>query len=142
MVALSKPPQEPEADACSGTILVVDDDESVVDVARAILEQGGFTVVTAADGIEALDVFAARGTEIDGVLLDMTMPRMSGEETFRALRERRKDLPVILSTGFSEQEAMDRFAHRGLAGFVQKPYRARTLLSRVRAGLEPGASQS
>ena len=133
----SAPERPLEPAPCTGTILVVDDDADVAAVARQMLEHAGFAVVTAADGLEALDVFDELVDEIGAVLLDMTMPRMSGEETFLELRRRREDLPVILSTGFSEQEAMARFAGQDLAGFVQKPYRSRALVAIMREGMHP-----
>ncbi len=133
----AKPAQDSGGEPCSGTILVVDDDPNVVTVAQRILERGGFAVVTARDGVEALEVFAEHADEIAAVVLDMTMPRMSGHETLQHLRQRRRDLPVILTTGYSEQEAMDRFADQGLNGFLQKPYRSAALLGCVRAGLQP-----
>jgi len=117
-------------------ILVVDDEESVREVARKILERAGYGVVTACDGEEALQIFRARGEEIAAVLLDLTMPRMDGEETFRHMREIRGDVPVILSSGYTREEAHRRFGDNGLAGFLQKPYRSHILSNKVRRVLE------
>ena len=116
----------------SGVILVVDDEDTVRDVARRILERSGYTVVTAADGREALDAFQAHAGAIEAVLLDMTMPHMDGAETFTELQRRHGDVRVILTTGYSEQEATTGFNGGGPAGFLQKPYRAATLLAKVR----------
>ncbi|MDD5311814.1 MAG: response regulator, partial [Dehalococcoidia bacterium] len=86
------------------------------------LQRFGFNVVTAEDGDEAISVFQQRAAEIDLVLLDMTMPRLDGEATFTELRRIRDDIKVILSSGYNEQEATQRFTGKGLAGFLQKPY--------------------
>jgi DNA-binding response OmpR family regulator len=82
-----------------------------------------------------VDIFAERADEVDLVLLDMTMPRMGGEEAFRELRKLRPRVPVILSSGYNEQDATARFAGKGLAGFIQKPYRPSELLARIREAL-------
>ncbi len=125
----------------SGTVLVVDDEEAVRSLARTALEERGLRVLTAADGREAVDVFRRHAGEIDLVVLDMTMPGMGGEETFGELRRIRPDVRVILSSGYNEQEAVNRFAGKGLAGFLHKPYRPSELVERVRQLLEgEGAS--
>jgi CheY-like chemotaxis protein len=117
-----------------GTVLLVDDESYVRDVGSQMLDLLGFQVLTAADGREALEVFRRHGGEIDLVILDLSMPVMGGEETFRELRRLRSDVRVILSSGYDEQEVTPRFAGKGLAGFVQKPYTVAKLeqtLSRV-----------
>ena len=120
----------------SGVILVVDDEETVRIAAKIMLETRGFTVLTAEDGRAALEVFRSRIDEIVVVLLDLTMPHLDGEETFRELRRMRPDVRVILSSGYSEQETTDRFAGKGLAGFIQKPYGLRPLIEKIRQALE------
>jgi PAS domain S-box-containing protein len=105
-----------------GTILVADDEESVRDVAEQILRTMGFDVLTASDGQEAIDIFSANADAIVCVLLDLTMPRMDGEQAFIELRRIRPDITVVLCSGYSEQDATRRFDGRGLAGFIQKPY--------------------
>ena len=117
-----------------GTALLVDDDESVLNVASLMLERLGFTVLTASDGQNGLEVFRERAAEIDCVLLDLSMPRLSGEEVFREMRRIRGDVRVILSSGYNEHEVTQRFVGQGLAGFVQKPYtleKLREILRRV-----------
>ncbi|MCZ7586303.1 MAG: response regulator [Deltaproteobacteria bacterium] len=102
-----------------------------------MLEHAGYRVETAAGGEEALDVYDKRGGDVRAVLLDMTMPRMDGEETFRELRRRHPGARVVLTSGFSKNEATRRFAGRGLAGFLQKPYRADTLVREIRRAVDP-----
>ncbi len=107
----------------SGTILLVDDEEMVRSIAGEMLERLGFQVLTARDGVEALEVYQQRHPEIAGVLLDLTMPQMDGEETLRELRKIHPSVRVVLSSGYNKQEITQRFAGKGLAGFIQKPYR-------------------
>ena len=106
----------------SGLVLVVDDEDFVREMAKEVLETIGFDVVVAEDGFEAVGMFKELRDEIRAVVLDMTMPRMNGEETFSELRRIRSDVPVLLSSGYSEHEAQTRFAGKGLSGFIQKPY--------------------
>ncbi|MBN1344693.1 MAG: PAS domain S-box protein [Phycisphaerae bacterium] len=122
-----------------GTVLLVDDEEAVRSICRQVLEKVGFTVLAAEDGRQALDLFREHPDEIVCVLLDLTMPNMDGEETFRELRRIRKDVRVILASGYNEQEVINRFAGKGLAGFIQKPYELRKLIAKMRQILEgPG----
>ena len=120
----------------SGTILVVDDEESVRRTTRQMLLRGGFQVLTAEDGERGVEVFRAHADEIVLVLLDMTMPHLDGEGALREIRCIRPDARVILSSGYNEVEVTKRFAGKSLAGFLQKPYRLETLERVVRAALE------
>jgi two-component system, cell cycle sensor histidine kinase and response regulator CckA len=105
-----------------GTVLLVDDEETVRAVGTEMLGELGFQVLTAADGVEALQLYRARGREIAIVLMDLNMPHLNGEETFHELRRIDPQVRVLLSSGFSEQEVTRKFLGQGLAGFVQKPY--------------------
>ena len=106
----------------SGTVLIVDDEKVIRDLGARILGRQGFEVLKAESGAQALELFRAHTEEIAVVLLDLTMPGLSGEETFRELRRIRPDVRVILSSGYNEQDAIDRFVGEGLAGFLKKPY--------------------
>lgn len=119
----------------NGTVLIIDDDEAVLGVAGRILEMKGFRILTAKDGRSGVEVFRARSGDITAVLLDMTMPDLSGEEVFRKIRSIRPDTKIILSSGYNEQETINRFSGKGLAGFVQKPYQPARLIEVVRAVL-------
>ena len=123
----------------SGLVLVVDDEETVRTFVKRLLERHGFSVVTAKDGQAAMEVFQARRAEIVVVVLDLTMPQMGGEETFRELRQLSSDVKVILTSGYNEQEVINRFAGKGLAGFVEKPFSPGKLISMVRQVLAAGA---
>ncbi|TLS66714.1 response regulator [Mariprofundus erugo] len=105
----------------SGLVMVVDDEETVRETAVMLLEDMGFTTLAAADGMEALELFRARGQEIRAVLMDLTMPRMGGEECFRELRRINPDVRVVLTSGYNEQDAIQTFTGKRLAGFIQKP---------------------
>ncbi len=117
----------------SGIVLVVDDEESVRSLARRILERLGFTVWTAADGEEALRVFGRRAAEVTAVLLDATMPVLSGEETLRGLRAIREDVPILLSSGYTGNQGDAR--EDGATAFLQKPYRPADLADALRRAL-------
>jgi CheY-like chemotaxis protein len=106
----------------SGTVLIADDEETVCAVAKQMLEHMGLSVLTASGGREAVELLREHADEIDCVLLDLTMPHMDGEQAFRELRRIRPDIKVILCSGYSEQDATQRFAGKSLAGFLQKPY--------------------
>ncbi|MBW2293238.1 MAG: PAS domain S-box protein [Deltaproteobacteria bacterium] len=106
----------------NGTVLIVDDEETVCAVGKQMLERLGFDVLDASDGREALRMFREHAQEIACVLLDLTMPQMDGEEAFREIRNIDPNVPIVLCSGYSEQEATQRFADKGLAGFIQKPF--------------------
>jgi signal transduction histidine kinase/CheY-like chemotaxis protein len=110
----------------SGTVLLVDDEETIRGIGREMLHELGFTTVTANDGREAIDIFK-QNPDITLVILDLTMPHMDGEQCFRELRQLKPDVKVIMSSGFSEYEVTQKFTGKGLAGFVQKPYKLSVL---------------
>ncbi len=117
----------------AGLILVVDDDPAVRNVARQTLEMHGYQVAEAGDGSEALDEIRVRGPRIALVVLDATMPNMSGESTLRELRDLCPGLPVLLSSGYDEQATLHRFPDLGKDHFLPKPYGPRDLLAKVRS---------
>jgi signal transduction histidine kinase len=119
-----------------GTVLVVDDDDGVRELVRICLERAGLTVLESADGAEAAAVFADRASEIEVVLLDSTMPAAGGDEAFEAIRHLRRDVPVVLMSGYSRERAAENFAGADLAGFLQKPFLPSELVAQVRAALE------
>ena len=130
-----KPPEQPReiADLTGcGPVLVIDDEEIVRKMAQQTLERYDCEVLLADNGATGLEVFRREAGRIRCVVLDLTMPQMSGEETLERLRALRPDIPVILSSGFSEMEAIRRFAGKGLAGFLQKPYKPSDLAEEVR----------
>ena len=121
-----------------GTVLLVDDEETVRQVGTDMLEELGFTVLCASDGREALQLYRDRRQEIALVLMDLTMPNLNGEEAFSELCRIDPQVRVVLSSGFSEQEVTGKFQGKGLAGFVQKPYSLATLRDLLSGLLCPG----
>ena len=105
-----------------GTVLIVDDEDTIREVAAIILEEMGYETRCAQDGLDALEIYQHHQNEITFVLLDMTMPRMDGAKCFSKLREINSDVKVILSSGYSELDSTPDFLGKGLAGFIQKPY--------------------
>ena len=119
-----------------GTILVVDDEESVRIVTARMLENFGFSVLKASDGREGVETFRKNSSDIQAVVLDMTMPHLNGDEAFREIRRINPAARVLLLSGYNEQDATDRFAGKGLAGFLQKPFRPDDLREKLRTILE------
>jgi PAS domain S-box-containing protein len=117
-----------------GTILVVEDEEGVREVAERMLQEIGFNTMTAVDGRDALEVMHRLGDGVTAVLLDLSMPRMGGQETFRHLRELRPDLPVILMSGYTEEVVAPQFndSGPGITAFLQKPFLAEDLIGVLR----------
>ena len=105
-----------------GLILIVDDEETIRELASMVLEEMGYEVLTAVDGKHGIEVFKQHQHHITGVLLDMTMPHMNGEDCFSELRNINPNIKVVLSSGYSAEDATARFKGKGLAGFIQKPY--------------------
>jgi two-component system cell cycle sensor histidine kinase/response regulator CckA len=115
----------------SGTVLIVDDEDLVRRTASSALERYGYRTLLDSNGREAVDVYRQE-PEIALVLLDLTMPVMSGEETLRQLQAIRREVRVLLTSGYNEAEAVQRFAGKGLSGFLQKPFTAANLAERVK----------
>jgi two-component system, cell cycle sensor histidine kinase and response regulator CckA len=115
----------------SGTILLVDDEETVRGIGAEMLKELGFATITANDGCEAVEIFKSRDN-IAFVILDLTMPHMDGEQCFRELRQLKPDVKVIMSSGYNEQEVTQKFVGKGLSGFIQKPYKLSTLKEVIR----------
>jgi len=115
----------------SATVLVVDDQIIVLDIARQLLESAGYSVHIAPGGRDALRIYEERADDIDCVLLDLEMPGMNGIDTYHGLRGIRDDVRVIFSSGFDRDHVMSQLPGQDGVGFVQKPYRLRTLEAAV-----------
>jgi signal transduction histidine kinase/CheY-like chemotaxis protein len=124
----------------TGTILVIDDDESVRNMARHTLEFYGYEVIEAENGKRGLQIFEEHGENISLVLLDLTMPVMNGEEALQRIRRIRPRVPIILSSGFNEAEALRRFGLASVSGFLQKPYTSAKLAETAQKAL-PGLTR-
>jgi two-component system cell cycle sensor histidine kinase/response regulator CckA len=118
------------------TVLLVDDEGMIVDVAQRMLEKLGYKVFTAANGKEAIEVFLKHQEEIDVIILDMIMPKMSGGETFDRIKKIRPGIKVLLSSGYSINGQASEILNRGCNGFIQKPFNLQDLSKSLRTILE------
>jgi two-component system cell cycle sensor histidine kinase/response regulator CckA len=116
----------------TGTILLVDDEEMVIDVGRQMLERLGYQVLAASGGRQAVDVFRRNRDNIDMVLLDMIMPEMGGGETFDLLRQIDPEIRVLLSSGYSIDGRAQDILNRGCNGFIQKPFNLNELSQKLK----------
>ncbi len=126
-----------------GTVLVVDDEPGILRTLEVILADLGFTVVTARDGYEAIEVFRANRARVDCVLLDLTMPGMSGDSVFLAMQAIDPEVKVVVTSGWAAEEVLARFAERAPAAVLAKPFTTYELsLTLARLGLlhEPAKS--
>ena len=105
-----------------GTILFVDDEQALRDMGTDLLEAMGFAILTAENGIRAVEIYRERGHDIDVALLDLTMPEMGGIETYHELRKINPTLPIIICSGYSIESVEDVIADDPHSCFVQKPY--------------------
>jgi DNA-binding NtrC family response regulator len=118
------------------TILVIDDETAVQQFARNALERQGYRVLTADDGQAGVKLFEEMHERIALVLLDFTMLLMSGEETLAQLRSIDSSVPIVLSSGFGHDTALQRFEGKGLGGFIGKPYTLPKLMGVIESALK------
>ncbi len=126
-----RPPAVEDRLRGGGTILLVDDEPAILSIGRRLLESAGFTVLTAKDGRQAVDLFRMHPGQIECVILDLLMPNMDGEEALRGIRELDKYCSVLMSSGFWEEGLARRLVGQGASDFIQKPYRTTDLLEKV-----------
>ena len=115
----------------SARILIGEDEPLVREILVTALADTGYEVVEAADGQEVIDVFLTESDSIDCVLLDFNMPKLNGEEVFTELKKIKSDVRVILCSGFTESEILERFEGAGIAGFIKKPARIKVLIEKI-----------
>lgn len=123
----------------SGLVLVVDDDPTMRDIARVILENCGYQVVTAEDGVRCLQLFKERKEEIVAVLLDLVMPHQTGREVFLELRSVKADVRVLLASGFKLDSRVEELLSLGIRDFIQKPFTVHSLSRKMAAVVGAGA---
>lgn len=129
----ARPPAPPAPGAGdTASVLVVDDDEAVLELAGEFLRRAGFGCHRASGGADAVDLFARKFADIDAVVLDLTMPDLDGRSVFRELRRIRPDVPIVLSTGYSRGALEDEFGSERRVAFLRKPYDPEQLVSAVR----------
>jgi len=115
------------------TILLVDDESIIRSLGRTILQQYGYRVLLAEDGLEAVDIYRKEGETIDLVILDINMPRLSGGDTLQHLSQLDAGVRVLFSSGYSAEQVI---VTEGVLGFVHKPYRPQELAAAVRSALD------
>ena len=120
----------------SETVLLIDDEEMILEVGSGLLQELGYTVLTALSGPEALEIYTARQSEIAMVVMDMIMPGMGGGETFDRLKEINPAVKVLLSSGYSINGQASHIMERGCDGFIQKPFTMQQLSARMREILD------
>jgi CheY-like chemotaxis protein len=116
----------------TGTILIVDDEAHIVKVCARLLQKFGYDVLTASGGKQALEIVRQNGTKISLVLLDMTMPEMSGRQTYEALQKIMPGIKVLLCSGYSIEGQAQQLLDSGCNGFIQKPFDVAVLSAKVK----------
>lgn len=115
-----------------GTILVVDDDVVLRSLTSCILKKDGYTVITAENGIDGISKFMMLPAEINGVVLDLNMPLKNGYETLAELLELKPGLKILITSGESSPESINRLKDSGAFGFMGKPFSVSELSERVK----------
>lgn len=118
------------------TVLLIDDQEAVITVGKAILHTLGYTVILARNGKDAIELYSRDHKKIDFIILDMVMPGLSGSETFDALKAVNPDAKVILSSGYSLEGQAAKILEKGCNGFIQKPFNVSDLARKIREILD------
>jgi CheY-like chemotaxis protein len=121
----------------TGTILMIDDEKMILDVGVQLLGGLGYTVLTADDGQKGLDIYAKNQADIDLVILDLIMPKISGEQVFDQLKAINPDAKVLLSSGYSMDGHAKNIMQRGCDGFIQKPFTMKEISFKIDAILRP-----
>ncbi len=122
-----------------GTVLIADDEPSVIQILTLMLERIGYSTITAQDGREAVEVFAERAAEIECVILDLAMPRLGGEEALAEIRALRSDVPALLASGYGEPDLAAGSDGQDACAFIEKPYTTDKLRQKLREITHPTA---
>jgi CheY-like chemotaxis protein len=117
-------------------VLIVDDEDSIRNCLKEILESHGYRALQATDGEQALELYAERSDEIDIVILDMIMPNRNGHDTFLELRKLKPDVKALLSTGYTHDARVSEIMNLGIEDYIMKPYNNVELLTKIRASLD------
>jgi len=120
-----------EIEKGSETVLLVDDEDNILEVGKAMLENMGYKVLVARNGYEALDVFQTYPDKIDLMILDMIMPGLGGGQTFDRIKDIDSNIKVLLSSGYSLNGEAEEILERGCDGFIQKPYTLEELSKKI-----------
>lgn len=126
----------------AGLVLVVEDEDPVRRYTVSLLEELGCTVLQASDGDEAIAILRERSADVGAMLLDHSMPGLSGEEVLAELEREGLTVPVVLTSGYDRTSLERRFAGHEVAAYLQKPFRLETLDETIRAVLADRAQAS
>jgi len=128
-----EPPQlDPNSWRASGTVLVADDDEGACELMAETLERAGLSVLRAKDGAQAVEIFREQADAVRLVVLDRTMPGVRGAAVLEEIRRMRREVPVLLVSGYSQEGSAQRFAGKHVDGFLQKPFLPEAFLEKIR----------
>lgn len=116
-----------------GTVLVADDEDSIREIATGLLSKAGFSVISAKNGLEAVDLFAEHADELTLLLVDLNMPQLNGIEAVLRIRHINPKVPVLFMSGFARKQVMERFENQPHTGFLKKPFLGNELLSAIRS---------
>jgi CheY-like chemotaxis protein len=130
-----KEPPESDPIGTTGTVLVVDDEPHVLEVMKRALGRAGYEVLTASDGADALTLFEERYKELQAVVLDMTMPGFNGKEAYERMRGIAAAVPIVLASGYTEEEVIERVGEANAPLFLQKPFQSKELLHAVESAI-------
>ncbi len=119
-----------------GTVLVADDEEAIRDITTSLLERLGFRVITAANGLETVDLYAEHAEEISVLLMDINMPRLNGLEATLRIRHINPKVPVLFMSGYPREQVMDRFGEQPHTDFIKKPFQSNELAVAIRNVME------
>jgi len=122
----STPPEQPIG------VLMIDDDAMIRDIASEILGEFGLTVLTAADGADGIEMFRKHRQDVDVIMLDLTMPHMSGEECFKLLKQIDSKVPIIICSGYGESDTIEQLEGLSPAAYVHKPFHPDSLVASIR----------
>jgi len=117
-------------------VLLIDDEDTIIDVGQEIIKALGYTVLVARSGKEAIEIYEKNKDKIDIVILDMIMPGMGGGETYDRIKEINPDIKVLLSSGYSIDGEAEEILERGCDGLIQKPFNMKQLSRSIREILE------
>jgi DNA-binding NtrC family response regulator len=120
----------------SETVLIVDDHETIWDFLIEALQELGYNVLLAENGLDAVEIYSANPGVVDMVLLDMIMPKAGGHETFHRIKEINPDAKILLSSGFVSEEEVQYLLKAGACGFLSKPHRLPVVIHAIRDVLD------
>ena len=118
------------------TILVIDDEECIRNLYKQTLEEEGYTVIEAADGQEGIDHYKMNKNLIDLVILDLSMPHLSGVEVLKQLKEIHSAIKIVICSGYTQQEQFDELREFGITDICPKPFTPQEILTKLRNTLD------